>query len=86
MAFVLLLLLLVGRGARGRVVVSLVAVGIAEQGALIVPARRLVGRTRRWWRVWTRGQMRRRIPLCAASGLLYIVPSLAVLVPLLDPA
>lgn len=53
-AFVLFLLLLVGRSAGGGVVVSLVAVGVAEEGALVVTAGCLVRCARWWWRIWTR--------------------------------
>lgn len=84
-ALVLLLLLLVSRGTRGRVVVSLVAMRVSEQATLVVASGCLVGRSRWWGRIRTRRKMSGRIPLRTSSRLLDVVPALAVLVPLLSP-
>jgi hypothetical protein len=64
---------------------SLVALRVAKQAALIVPARRLVRGARRRRRIRTGRQVRGGVPLCAARRLLDVVPALAALVPLLDP-
>jgi hypothetical protein len=63
-----------------------VSVSVAEKTALIVTSSsnvRSVGARRS---VRTRRQVGRRVPLGATCGLLDVVPALAVLIPLLDPA
>jgi hypothetical protein len=84
-ALVLFLLLLVGGCAGLGVVMTLVTTSVTKEAALVVTSRRDI-----WSSSWRRGVGTGRkvfwwIPLRAACSLFYIVPSLAVLIPLLDP-
>jgi hypothetical protein len=86
LVLVFALFFFVGRGAGGCIIMPLMALSVTKKSAFVVSTGCLVGRARWRWCIRTRWKMGRRIPLCAPSCLLYVVPSLAVLIPLLDPA
>jgi hypothetical protein len=86
LVLVFALFLFIRRSAGGCIIVPLMALSVTEKSAFVVSTGCLVGRARRRWCIRARWEMGRRIPLCAPSCLLYVVPSLAVLIPLLDPA